>query len=421
MKHWERLLLFELWFLVGMPVLCIVCFILPAASSAESILVFLAQFAFVFMWFFWLWQWFAYAQYRHCRQEEFLFLLQTAAATNAPVEQVLRAYLADRPRERMFRFILLFFVFPGYYFIHIDRSFDARLRRLLKALEQGVPLVQALAQLPGIAARETAVAASVGQYSGKFGQAMKRLPEGRSTAIWLELAPRLAYPVLLLGFMAGNVMFLMIFIIPKFEKIFSDFKMRLPYATEFLVDLSRWCEKYWYVLGFFGLLALGVCNAMLYSSQMRWHLPVLGALYRMKARGEFLQILGIMLETGKPLREVLERMLDSNQLPAVVHGRVKGLLADLMQGAPLTENLVRHGLASKAEQGLIASAEKANHLAWALQELGDTLVRRSARFAFRVVAVAFPLLIFSCAGLVAFVAVSLFLPLTHLLGGLSGG
>ncbi len=421
MKTWQKILLFQLWFFIGMPVVFIVCLIVPAAMEAGSIAVFLGQFAFVFLLFFWGWQWYAYAQYRHCRQEEFLFLVQTAAMTKAPVEQVLRAYLADRPREHLFRAILFLFVFPGYYLIHLTRSYDVRLSRLLKALEHGIPLNEALALVPGIAARETALAAAVGQYSGKLGHAMKRLPEGRTTPVWLELAPRLMYPALLLCVMGVIVSFLMIFIIPKFEKIFHEFKMKLPYATELVIDVSRWCAKYPYVLVLLGLLALGLVNVALNSSHVLWHIPVLGRLYRMKARGEFLQMLGIMLETGKPLHDILQSMLDSKLLPGILQTRVKGLLADLTQGMPLAASLIRHELANRPAQGLIASAEKANHLAWALQELGDTLVRRSARFSYRAATVAFPLLIFGCASLIALVAVSMFMPLTGLLKGLSGG
>lgn len=397
MRNWERILLFQVSLFIGTPVLLFVCMAVPAMAGAGSGGGYLGQFMFVLLWFLGAWAWYAYAQCRHCRQEEFLFLVQTAAATRAPVEQIVRAYLKDGP------------------------WFNAPLRQLLKSLEQGMPLDRAIATVPDIAARETAMAAAVGQYSGKLRQAMKRLPEGRSTPIWLEITPRLMYPFLLLAFMAGNVAFLMIFIIPKFEKIFHDFKMRLPYLTEALIHVSRWCIKYPYLLFLVAVLALALFNAAMYSSQVRWHLPLVGLLYRMKARGEFLQILGIMLETGKPLHEILERMLESKLLPPAVQVRVHGLLADLTQGKPLAESLARHELVTAPAQGLIASAQKSGKLAWALQELGDTLMRRCARLSYRAVAVAFPLMIFACAVLVGLVALALFVPLLELLKGLSGG
>ena len=34
----------------------------------------------------------------------------------------------------------------------------------------------------------------------------------------------------------------------KFEKIFADFKLKLPWITEMLIATSRWFVKYWYII-----------------------------------------------------------------------------------------------------------------------------------------------------------------------------
>src|SRR5207249_1210721 len=114
----------------------------------------------------WCWQLFAYVHYRSCRQEEFLHVLRSAAATRAPLESVLAAYLADRPREGVYRFwvgALLFFVFPGYYWVHQRRRFDTRVANVLDLLEVGAPLDRALALTPGVVSRESALAITVGE------------------------------------------------------------------------------------------------------------------------------------------------------------------------------------------------------------------------------------------------------------------
>jgi type II secretory pathway component PulF len=43
-------------------------------------------------------------------------------------------------------------------------------------------------------------------------------------------------------------LWLMIFVIPRFEKTFSDFQMRVSYHTELTINVSRHIVKYWYVL-----------------------------------------------------------------------------------------------------------------------------------------------------------------------------
>src|SRR5262249_9801728 len=153
-------------------------------------------------------------------------LLQTAAATQTPVEKVLRAYLEGRPRETWYQFwvaTLMIFVFPGFYGIHRARSFDAQLALVLNLLENGVTLDRALRFVPGVVSRHTALATAVGQFGGQLPQALRHLPDRRAAAPWIDLAPRLLYPLLVLAVLVTNVSFLMVFIVPRFEKIFEDF------------------------------------------------------------------------------------------------------------------------------------------------------------------------------------------------------
>ena len=51
----------------------------------------------------------------------------------------------------------------------------------------------------------------------------------------------------------GILTFIMVSIIPKFKKIFDDFSMTLPWATEMLIKTSMWFADYWWVLPLFPL------------------------------------------------------------------------------------------------------------------------------------------------------------------------
>ena len=198
-----------------------------------------------------------------------------------------------------------------------------------------------------------------------------------------------------------------------------DFHLQLPWESEMLIAVSRWFGRYWYVAAFGVLVVVLLYYAVLNSSRVRWHFPLVGRLYRMHARGQFLQVLGLMLETGKPLPECLDRVLASNWLPTVVKSRVDRLVPDLLQGQPLAESLARHELATASMQGLIASAEKAHNLPWALQELGDTLSRRCAMLTYRIGMVVFPLAIVACACVVGVTVVAMFMPLPEMLEGVA--
>ena len=353
-------MLLQAWFFVGFPLLTAVLLIRPLGSGGALLYLFLSV--------IWCWEVYVYFHYRFCRQEEFLFVLRSAAVTQAPVEAMLRAYWEDRPRGYGYRFwvgCLLFFVFPGYFWFHAKYCYDAKVRRVLELLEHGHALDRALAQVPGVVSREAALGISVGQYCGRQGETLSRLAERRPPA-WLEVIPRFAYPVFILAVLAGAVAFMMIFLIPKYEKIFADFHMTLPEPTKVLMSASVGAFRNAWLAPVACLLLF---NIFLFSSRAKWYLPFFGRIYRLQARGRFLQTLGLMMQSGRPLPEVLDHVTAAFLLPNAINGRAQLLAADIADGQPLADSLARNGLITKAMKGLIASAAKVQNLPWASRSL----------------------------------------------------
>ena len=49
----------------------------------------------------------------------------------------------------------------------------------------------------------------------------------------------MVYPAVVICVAVGILMFIMVFIIPKFKKIFDEFNLQLPWMTKTLIDVSR--------------------------------------------------------------------------------------------------------------------------------------------------------------------------------------
>src|ERR1022692_3259123 len=109
MTYMQKVLLLELGCFFSLPLL---------ATGLVMICGHAGLLIFLFLFLLWAWEGFAFTHYRFCRQEEFLHVLQAAANTQAPIESMLATYLEGRPREPVYRGILLLFVFPGYQWIH---------------------------------------------------------------------------------------------------------------------------------------------------------------------------------------------------------------------------------------------------------------------------------------------------------------
>src|ERR1043166_3370351 len=66
----------------------------------------------------------------------------------------------------------------------------------------------------------------------------------------------------------------LVWMVPFFERMFADFKMRLPDSTEAIIGASRWCVKYFLVLPLvFTILAVAVAVStwlIRHMARKRW-------------------------------------------------------------------------------------------------------------------------------------------------------
>ncbi len=166
--------LLQMFFLLGLPAL-------------GGFLIFkfgmVGLFIYLFLGVIWCWEVFVFTHYRFCRQEEFVNVLQAAAATpDADGSDVAGLPRGPSPRRAVtmagFSCCMLF-VFPGYFLIHRGRSFDSQVMLVLALLDHGVPLDRALRFVPQVVSRQTALAVTVGQFTGQLPQALRQLPEQR--------------------------------------------------------------------------------------------------------------------------------------------------------------------------------------------------------------------------------------------------
>lgn len=369
------------------------------------------------------WALYAFLHHRHGQQDELLAVLTATAEADLPLAGGVAAYRADRrPRPlagwlRWTSFVAL----PLYAYARIWvgwRPFDRLIADLSDRLATGAPLSDALRATPGVAAREVRLAAAVGEATGSLGPALRAADRERWSAAWLEVAPRVLYPLLVLLFVSGLTAFLMEFILPKFKKIFSEFGQSLPQTTRYLGDA-------WDSLGSFEplvLLAVALpvlVAAAVFSPTLRWHAPVVGGLYRWGVQAEVLRTLGRLLAVGRTVPEALAFLAAADDLPAVARRGLRAAAARVRRGEPLDAALAATGLLPPNAAPLVRSAERVRNLPWALVELGDHLAGRAVRLVRRLSLVVSPVLVALVGAVVGFIAVAMFLPLIQLITGLT--
>ncbi|QDT69353.1 type IV pilin biogenesis protein [Planctomycetes bacterium MalM25] len=245
--------------------------------------------------------------------------------------------------------------------------------------------------------------------------------------------------------------FVMISIVPEFEKIFYEFGLDLPPITQSVVSASNWFVNYWYLP--LAPLLLFLAPLWVICSIVCWLAPIGLVFYLFKKNVFFftvikklfypywflitwlsqlfypwhryrtLNLLAVTVEERMPMEEAVRRLGENadgvaHYPNALVRRRMDRAHDAIVAGGDWREALQSARLLSGADVQLLRAAEPAGNTPWALRSIAS---RQLGRAVFRYEAWRqglFATLILLFGGLVAWFVIALFIPLVRLIEGL---
>jgi len=340
-----------------------------------------------------------FVRYRQMERRAMLWSLAVAAEKGIPLASAVRAFAEER-RDGL-----------GY-----------RARLLAEALEQGMPLDQALEQSYTRLPNDALVAVHTGCQTGTLASMLRSVARNAATldaAVHAAVA-RVVYLVTFSFFAALVMIFLAMKIIPAFMKIFADFKLELPPVTMALIRF----------FGFFGnnpvigsLAIIFLFMALIYAlaryvGLVRWDPPLVRAMSLPLDEALLLRALAESVGQERSLTATIEVL--ARQYPKThIRLRLHNAAAQMDRGAHWCDSLESSGLLPPAEAGVLRAAERVGNLVWAMNEMADRLTRKFTTRLTAVLSVGFPVVLLLFAGVVFLVAVGLFFPLAHLISHLA--
>lgn len=238
------------------------------------------------------------------------------------------------------------------------------LQQVLDDVKAGVALSRALERERGLFGDFYLNMVRSGEASGQLAAVLTKLVEHmeRLRALRESVVSATIYPAILLGVAVVSLIAMLGFVVPQFEKLFTDMGEALPLATRMVMRAGQIFRDWGLVLGIGAFAAVWLLVRWLRSPSGRvWgqttilHTPLLGKLLLKFQLNLFARTLGTLLGNGVPMltalhiatetvgNEVLQRAL-STVPPAVKEG---GRLVDAMAATgifePLSINLIRVG------------------------------------------------------------------------------
>ncbi len=232
----------------------------------------------------------------------------------------------------------------------------------------------------------------------------------------------LIYPAFLLVFLAGLIVLIDTFIIPRFSELYNELQVPMPPLTVFVISLGQTIKRMgvFVLLGFVLLvLALRAAGksqaARIQWDKIKFQLPVVGRLLQKFSVAEFVRTLSTLLQGGLPIVAALQSSAASVSSPLLARGLEQARI-EVMGGRPLSESLRMSGFFPPMALDMIEVGETTGALPIMLESVAEFFEEDVNIDLSTLVAMVDPIMIASIAIVVAFVLVAFYLPLFSLAG-----
>ena len=197
---------------------------------------------------------------------------------------------------------------------------NAGMRKLIMSIknevESGTSLSETLAKHPLYFDDLVVNLVNAGEHAGVLDTLLDKIATYKEKTEYLKskIKKALFYPtaVIIVAFIVTAI--LLIFVVPQFEQLFSNFGADLPAFTRLVVTMSEVMQDYWWLI--FGVAIGGIVGLLQAKRRSRkfgraldrtiLKLPIIGPIMHKAAVARFSRTLGTMFAAGVPLVEALE-------------------------------------------------------------------------------------------------------------------
>ncbi|HNY12307.1 MAG TPA: type II secretion system F family protein [Candidatus Wallbacteria bacterium] len=243
----------------------------------------------------------------------------------------------------------------------------------------------------------------------------------RDAKLRAKVKSAMLYPGVLSIVSAGVVCFLIIYVFPKFTKIFAKAKGGLPAPTVLLMSISKFMQAYYiHVLIAIVLIIIGFKWLLETNENFRrvFHryilrVPIFGGLILKSSVARFSRTLGTLLQGGVPILkglEVSEDIIGNVTLKKVI----SELSGGVAQGKTMYDILRQYKIFPFMVTKMVQTGEKTGTLAKLLLRAADFLEYEVEVLIEGLTSIIEPILIVGMGVVIGFIAMAMFLPMFDL-------
>ncbi len=317
-----------------------------------------------------------------------------------------------------------------------DPLLHKTINQLADAVQGGATFSESMAQHPLIFNKLYINMVKAGELGGVLELVLNRLAEFQEKAqkVKNKVVSAMAYPVIVLIIAIAIMLFLMAFIVPRFQTIFKDMLggKPLPAITEGVIAVSDLVQNMfkppylWFTIG--GIVGIIVGWKAINSSQggrafvdrMKLHVPLFGDLLRKSSISRFSRTLGTLVTSGVPILQALNITRDTagNHVIAEavtkVHDAVK-------EGESIVQPLEASGVFPPMVISMVDVGEETGQLPEMLLKIAEVYDDEVDNAVEGLTSLLEPIMIVFLALVVGTIVIALFMPLIEIIKQMGQG
>ncbi len=299
------------------------------------------------------------------------------------------------------------------------------LQQLVAQLYEGRSLSQALHGFPRAFPPLFVATVRASEKTGGLAEALERYLayQTRVDLVRKKVVAASIYPLLLIG--AGSLVtaFLMVYVVPRFSRIYEDIGANLPLLSRLLL---RW-GKLLQANGSLALCAVCAAVGLLVYLALRpatrswlaarlWRLPAAGERMRVYQLARFYRTLGMLLRGGTPIGPALAMV--SDLLQPELRRRLHGAAQSVSEGRSISHSMEAHGLTTPISLRMLQVGERTGEMGDMMERIAGFYDEEMARWVEWFTRLFEPLLMAVIGLAIGLIVVLMYMPIFELAGTL---
>ena len=210
-----------------------------------------------------------------------------------------------------------------------------------------------------------------GEKAGALEQMLDRIATylEKTELLKKKVKKAMTYPIAVIVVAIVVTAILLVKVVPQFETLFEGFGAELPVFTQFIINISEWMQKWWFIvlLGIVGTIFLfkeakrrsGKFSDVVDKYTLK--LPVVGEILDKSAVAKFGRVLSTTFAAGVPLVDALDSVAGATG-NAVYRDAVMNIKNDVSSGTQLQASMRQQGVFPVMAVQLTAIGEESGNL-----------------------------------------------------------